>query len=256
MAWRTITGAFVLNGRIWYAPAGSSTTAPGTAPTLSVTPNSSIPTTTPTGTTSQTGSGQTYRGAATSFYAELPSVTGDVLANRSIYYTLSGRPEPVQPGVFSRHRHLLGRRPGDRRHHQPGRRSPLRPREARSTSPTPAACSWPTAPSGTPPDRRQAAPGALERHHRRRAQHHRRPGRRQLGRPRGLRSTRWHRRYRRWPASPPRAFPRPASSTRLPRPLQARRSPRTAGSFGDASSGSGATPQPHLRRSRHLSRSP
>src|SRR6185312_4933572 len=38
----------------------------------------------------QTGSGQTYRGTATSFYAEIPNVTGMFYANRSIYYTLFG----------------------------------------------------------------------------------------------------------------------------------------------------------------------
>ena len=42
-------------------------------------------------------------------------------ANRSIYYTLSGKQEPLQPGVLAGHRGLVGRQPGDRRRHQPGR---------------------------------------------------------------------------------------------------------------------------------------
>ena len=48
----------------------------------------------------QTGSGQTYQGTATSFYAELPKVTGMFYANGFIYYTLSGKRQPLQPGLL------------------------------------------------------------------------------------------------------------------------------------------------------------
>jgi hypothetical protein len=93
--WSTVRGAFTLNGRIWYATSSGqfvTRTFDGTTfgPAQLVDPyndpywspviNGSPPT------------GTTYRGSATSFYAELPKVTSMFYANRSIYYTLANNP--------------------------------------------------------------------------------------------------------------------------------------------------------------------
>ncbi len=100
----------------------SSTTAPGTGPTLRPGSNSSIPTTTPTGTTSSTAPRRPARPIgerSRTSTPNSPSVTGMFYANRSIYYTL------VQA------QHLFSRafspdtatssvaQPGDRRRDQP-----------------------------------------------------------------------------------------------------------------------------------------
>jgi PKD repeat protein len=89
--WSTVRGAFVLNGRIWYGTSSGQfyyrtwDGASAYGPALLVDPYND-----PYWSNVTTGSGQTYRGSATSFYAELPNVTGMFYANRSIYYTLSG----------------------------------------------------------------------------------------------------------------------------------------------------------------------
>ena len=95
IAWSTVRGAFTLNGRLFYGTSNGqfiSRTWNGTTfgaaqvvdpyndPYWSNVANGSPPT------------GTTYRGSATSFYAELPKVTAMFYANRSIYYTLSGNP--------------------------------------------------------------------------------------------------------------------------------------------------------------------
>ena len=90
IAWGTVTGAFVLNGRIWYASGGQFfyrtwDGANAFGPAQLVDPYND-----PYWDSVQTGSGQTYQGTATGFYAELPNVTGMFYANRSIYYTLAG----------------------------------------------------------------------------------------------------------------------------------------------------------------------
>jgi PKD repeat protein len=90
IAWGTVTGAFVLNGRIWYASGGKFyyrtwDGAEGFGPAQLVDPYDD-----PYWDTVKTGSGQTYQGTATGFYAELPNVTGMFYANRAIYYTLAG----------------------------------------------------------------------------------------------------------------------------------------------------------------------
>jgi PKD repeat protein len=90
IAWGSITGAFVLNGRIWYASGGQFfyrtwDGGNGFGPAQLVDPYDD-----PYWDSVQTGSGQAYQGGLTSFYAELPKVTGMFYANRSIYYTLSG----------------------------------------------------------------------------------------------------------------------------------------------------------------------
>jgi PKD repeat protein len=90
IAWGAVTGAFVLNGRIWYASGGQFfyrtwDGANAFGPAQLVDPYND-----PYWDNVQTGSGQTYQGTATGFYAELPNVTGMFYANRSIYYTLSG----------------------------------------------------------------------------------------------------------------------------------------------------------------------
>ena len=89
--WSSLTGAFVLNGRIWYASGGKfyyrtwdGANAFGDAQLVD-------PYHDPYWNSVQTGSGQTYQGAATSFYAELPTVTGMFYSNGFIYYTLSGK---------------------------------------------------------------------------------------------------------------------------------------------------------------------
>jgi hypothetical protein len=91
IAWGSVTGAFVLNGRIWYATGGNFyyrtwDGANAFGPAQLVDPYDD-----PYWDAAQTGSGQTYQSIATTFYAELPSVTGMFYANRSIYYTLSGK---------------------------------------------------------------------------------------------------------------------------------------------------------------------
>ncbi|HEX4017816.1 MAG TPA: PKD domain-containing protein [Frankiaceae bacterium] len=93
IAWSTTQGAFVLNGRIWYGSGsqlyyrtwdGANAFGPAQLvdpyndPYWDPVVNGSGP------------KGTTYRGLATSFYAELPKVTGMFYANRSIYYTLTG----------------------------------------------------------------------------------------------------------------------------------------------------------------------
>ena len=106
IAWGSIQGAFVLNGRIWYGSGGKfyyrtwdGANDFGAAAAGRPVRRSLLGPV-------QTGSGQTYQGTATSFYAELPKVTGMFYANRSIYYTLSGsknlsagrsRPTPGPP---------------------------------------------------------------------------------------------------------------------------------------------------------------
>jgi hypothetical protein len=95
IAWSAVRGAFTLNGRIFYGTSSGqfisrtwngSTFGPAQAvdpyndPYWSNVVNGSPPT------------GTTYRGSATSFYAELPKVTAMFYANRSIYYTLAGNP--------------------------------------------------------------------------------------------------------------------------------------------------------------------
>ncbi len=90
IAWGSVTGGFVLNGRIWYATGGKfyyrtwdGANAFGAAQLVD-------PYNDPYWDKVQTGSGQTYQATATSFYGELSRVTGMFYANRSIYYTLSG----------------------------------------------------------------------------------------------------------------------------------------------------------------------
>ena len=93
IAWSTTQGAFVLNGRIWYGSGsqfyyrtwdGANAFGPAQLvdpyndPYWDPVVNGSGP------------KGSTYRGLATSFYGELPKVTGMFYANRSIYYTLTG----------------------------------------------------------------------------------------------------------------------------------------------------------------------
>ncbi len=93
IAWGSVQGAFVLNGRIWYGQGGqfyyrtwdgannfgaAQLVDPYNDPYWDGVVTGSSP------------SGSTYRGAVTSFYAEFPNVTGMFYANRSIYYTLSG----------------------------------------------------------------------------------------------------------------------------------------------------------------------
>ncbi len=108
IAWSTVRGAFTLNGRIYYGTSSgkfytrswNGTTFgpaqlidPYNDPYWSNAVNGSPPT------------GSTYRGSATSFYAELPKVTAMFYANRSIYYTLAGNPRlfrrAFSPGVAS-----------------------------------------------------------------------------------------------------------------------------------------------------------
>jgi PKD repeat protein len=91
IAWGSVRGAFMLNGRIWYGMSdgnfyyrtwdGGNTFGPA----MLVDPYND-----PYLDQFQTGSGQTYRGTATTFYSEIPNVTGMFYANRSIYYTLYG----------------------------------------------------------------------------------------------------------------------------------------------------------------------
>jgi PKD repeat protein len=89
--WTTVRGAFVLNGRIWYGTSSGQfyyrtwDGANAFGPAQLVDPYND-----PYWANVTTGSGQTYRGTATSFYSELPNVTGMFYSNRTIYYTLSG----------------------------------------------------------------------------------------------------------------------------------------------------------------------
>jgi hypothetical protein len=91
--WSQIRGAFMLNGRVWYGKSDGTfnyRTYDGTIfgpeervdpyndPYWSPVVNGSPPT------------GSTYRGTATSFYAQLPELTAMFYANRAIYYTLQG----------------------------------------------------------------------------------------------------------------------------------------------------------------------
>ncbi len=91
IAWGSVRGAFVLNGRIWYGMSDGNfyyrtwDGANAFGPAMLVDPYND-----PYWDKYQTGSGQTYQGTATSFYGEIPNVTGMFYANRSIYYTLYG----------------------------------------------------------------------------------------------------------------------------------------------------------------------
>jgi hypothetical protein len=90
IAWGSVTGGFVLNGRIWYGQGGQFfyrtwDGANAFGPAQVVNPYND-----PYWDNFQTGSGQTYQSIPVNFYAELPSVTGLFYANRSIYYTKSG----------------------------------------------------------------------------------------------------------------------------------------------------------------------
>jgi PKD repeat protein len=91
IAWGSVRGAFMLNGRIWYGTTDGNfyfrtwDGANNFGPATLVDPYND-----PYWDQFQTGSGQTYRGTATSFYGEIPNVTGMFYANRSIYYTLFG----------------------------------------------------------------------------------------------------------------------------------------------------------------------
>jgi hypothetical protein len=91
--WSGMRGAFMLNGRIWYGKSDGTfnyRTYNGTTfgpeervdpyndPYWSPVVNGSMPT------------GTTYRGTATSFYAQIPKITAMFYANRAIYYTLQG----------------------------------------------------------------------------------------------------------------------------------------------------------------------
>jgi hypothetical protein len=91
IAWGAVRGAFVLNGRLWYGMNDGNfyyrtwDGANNFGPAELVDGYND-----PYWDQFQTGSGQTYRGTATSFYSELPNVTGMFYAGRSIYYTLFG----------------------------------------------------------------------------------------------------------------------------------------------------------------------
>ncbi len=91
IAWGSVRGAFMLNGRIWYGMNDGNfyyrtwDGVNGFGPAQLVDGYND-----PYWDQFQTGSGQTYRGTATDFYSELPNVTGMFYANRSIYYTLFG----------------------------------------------------------------------------------------------------------------------------------------------------------------------
>ena len=93
IAWGSTQGAFVLNGRIWYASGGkffyrtwdganafgaAQLVDPYNDPAWDNVVNGSPP------------SGTTYRGVPPGFYGELPKVTGMFYANRAIYYTMTG----------------------------------------------------------------------------------------------------------------------------------------------------------------------
>ncbi len=92
ITWSQVRGAFMLNGRVWYGKSDGKfyyRTFDGRnfGPELLVDPYND-----PYWSGVQTGSGgaQTYQGTVTSFYSEIPNITGMFYANRSIYYTLSG----------------------------------------------------------------------------------------------------------------------------------------------------------------------
>ena len=102
--WNTVQGAFVLNGRIWFGQGGQFYYVTWDGANTFGTPQLVDPYNDPywdTSSTARRPTGTTYTGKATDFYAELPNVTGMFYANRTIYYTLAGNSEPVQPVVLA-----------------------------------------------------------------------------------------------------------------------------------------------------------
>ncbi|HVX43997.1 MAG TPA: hypothetical protein VHC49_08920, partial [Mycobacteriales bacterium] len=91
--WSHMRGAFVLNHTLYYSDLSGNFyrrsfngTTFGPVSTLD-------PYDDPAWSNVQTGSGQTYRGAKSSFYSQMANVTGLAYQNGRIYYTLAGQPD-------------------------------------------------------------------------------------------------------------------------------------------------------------------
>ncbi len=91
IAWSEVRGAFTLNNRIYYGKSDGSFYVRGfDGKTFGATEFRIDPYHDPYWDGKPTGSGQTYDGNPSSFYAEIPNISGMFYANRSIYYTVVG----------------------------------------------------------------------------------------------------------------------------------------------------------------------
>lgn len=95
--WADTRGAFMVGSTIFYGTsAGTFNRAAFNGSTVS-TPVALDPYNDPKWSTVDTGSGQTYRGATSDYYSEIPNVAGAFYSGGRLYYTLKG-----QPGLYWR----------------------------------------------------------------------------------------------------------------------------------------------------------
>jgi hypothetical protein len=88
--WGSLRGAFLVGGTLFYGlPDGTfakrSFKAGTVGPQVSIDPYND-----PVWANVETGSGQTYRGAVTDYYAQIPNVTSAFYTSGRLYYTLAG----------------------------------------------------------------------------------------------------------------------------------------------------------------------
>ncbi|HEY6749495.1 MAG TPA: PKD domain-containing protein [Mycobacteriales bacterium] len=97
--WSTVRGAVMVDGKVFYGSATDSNLYWRTFDGTTFGPANLVdPYNDPAWSTVDTGSGQTYVGKKSGFYAEIPNVTSEFYSGGRLYYTLSG-----QTAMFSRY---------------------------------------------------------------------------------------------------------------------------------------------------------
>ena len=106
--WSTTRGAVMVDGKVFYGSATDSNLYWRTFDGTSFGPANLVdPYGDPAWSTVDTGSGQTYLGKKSGFYAEIPSVTSEFYSGGRLYYTLSGQ-APMYYRYFTPQSGILG----------------------------------------------------------------------------------------------------------------------------------------------------